>query len=87
MTFPHAGICQRLDPAVSDRQTGIDPGHLDDELEDVCEREEGEVGVVVVEEFVEEMPDAADCGGQEDQHVTEGNVTAARNSPADKTFS
>jgi hypothetical protein len=77
MTFPHAGVCQRLDPAVSDRQTGIDPGHLDDELEDVCEREEGEVGVVVVEEFVEEVPDAADCEDKRNKkrvsrHVTEG---------------
>ena len=50
--LPHARVCQSLDSTVSDWQTSENPRHLDDKLEDMSKREEGEVGVGGFEDFV-----------------------------------
>lgn len=54
------GVSECLDLSVSDGHSDKDPGGLNDNLEDVCEREEGEVEVRVVENLVKKSRDGSD---------------------------
>lgn len=53
-------VGEGLDTAVGDGETSEEEGHLDDKLENMGKRKEGEVGVVGSEVLVQELPDGAD---------------------------
>ena len=60
LAVPHARVGERLDLSVTDRHSDKDPRRLDNDLENVCEWEEGEVQVRVVENLVQQRRDGGD---------------------------
>ena len=61
LTTPNVRIRQRLDPPVPDRNPCEYPTRLDNKLENVSERQEGEEGILRGEIFVEQVPNRSDC--------------------------
>lgn len=60
LAVSHARVGEGLDLSVPDRHPDKDPRRLDNDLENVCEWEEGEVQVRVVENLVQQRRDGGD---------------------------